>query len=241
VSVFLIGGGRDEARLAPVVAPFVAETRGRSDQYTIALLLVLEPGDVTSVERFRSLLVAAGARAEAIRVAAIAEGERFSDAAVVDVDAVFVGGGLTPAYHDAFADMGVLIGQRVHDGMPYAGFSAGAAIAAERAVVGGYAVSGADVAPADAGEELDEVEVRAGLGLVPGAIDVHAAQWGTLSRLVAVVTAGLAPAGLAIDEDTAVRFTDGAARPAVSGHGRAWIVEQGASVATVSVRRADTV
>ena len=32
-----------------------------------------------------------------------------------------------------------------------------------------------------------------GIGLVPGAVDVHAAQWGNLSRLVAVVAAGLAP------------------------------------------------
>ncbi len=81
-------------------------------------------------------------------------------------------------------------------------FSAGAAVAARRAVVGGWLVDGVPVCPDETGEDLDEVEVRAGLGLVPFAVDVHAAQWGTLPRLVSAVARGEVPYGVAVDENT---------------------------------------
>jgi cyanophycinase len=87
---------------------------------------------------------------------------------------------------------------------PYAGFSAGAAVAAERAVVGGWLHDGVAVCPEDAAEDLAELAVVAGLGLVPFAVDVHCSTWGTLSRLVTAVRTGAAAAGIAIDEDTAV-------------------------------------
>ena len=81
--------------------------------------------------------------------------------------------------------------------MPYLGFSAGAAIAAERALVGGWRIGGVAVSPEEASEGLDELTVAPGIGLVDVAIDVHVAQWGTLSRLVAAVEAGLVEGGLA--------------------------------------------
>ena len=83
-------------------------------------------------------------------------------AAVEDADGIFVGGGLTPAYHAAFAEIASLVRERVAAGMPYLGFSAGAAIAAERAVIGGYLVDGVVVCDEDVGEELDEVTVVRG-------------------------------------------------------------------------------
>jgi cyanophycinase len=92
----------------------------------------------------------------------------------------------------------------VASGRPYAGFSAGSAVAAEQAIVGGYRLAGRVVCPEDAGEDLDPVTVVPGLGLTPFAVDVPAAQWGTLGRLQATVAAGLVPAGVAIDEDTAL-------------------------------------
>jgi cyanophycinase len=51
---------------------------------------------------------------------------------------------------------------------------------------------------------LDNVDIRDGLGLVPFAVDVHAAQAGTLSRAVGAVAAGLAARAVAIDENTAL-------------------------------------
>jgi hypothetical protein len=88
----------------------------------------------------------------------------------------------------------------VGDGLPYLGFSAGSAIAAERAILGGWRIGDVAVCPEDASEDLDEVTVEQGIGLLDVSIDVHAAQWGTVSRLIAAAEAGLIDSGLAIDE-----------------------------------------
>ena len=75
------------------------------------------------------------------------------------------------------------------------------------------------VCPEDSNEELDPVTVVDGIGLVGGAVDVHASQWGNLSRLVAAVEAGLVPHGVAIDECTTL-----GPGGTVAGAGRAWRV-----------------
>ncbi|MFN8513417.1 MAG: hypothetical protein U0841_12670 [Chloroflexia bacterium] len=49
------------------------------------------------------------------------------------------------------------------------------------------------------------------LGLVPFLVDVHAAQWGTLGRLLHAVGAGHGAEGWAIDEGTVVEVSDGVA------------------------------
>lgn len=239
MSVFLLGGGRDVARCGELLRPFVVEARGRAAGRApvIALLLVVEADDDSSVARFMSMLQAAGATAEEVRVEAVIEGEVFEPPAL-DADALFVGGGLTPAYLDAFGRIRDAVTARVREGVPYAGFSAGAAIAAGPALVGGYRVNGVEVVSEDAGEELDAVEVRPGLGLLDFAVDVHAAQWGTLSRLIAAIDAGLVTDGVAIDEDTALVIAAQAA-PAVRGGGQVWRVESAASGVHVQVLRAD--
>lgn len=239
MSIHLVGGGRDEARCADVLAPFITEATDAAapDAPVIAVLLVLEHDDDSSVDRFSSVLRAAGAPAASIRVTAILEGEEFRADAVENAHGIFVGGGLTPAYHDALVGIAQAVRARVADGAAYAGFSAGAAIAAESAIVGGYRLDGIDVAPEDSGEELDDLEVRPGLGLVPMAIDVHAAQWGTVSRLISAVEAGRAPRGVAIDEHTA--FVVDGTRESARGDGRIWTVEPQASGVLVRTRGAD--
>jgi len=238
MSVFLLGGGRDLARCGDLLRPFVAEARQRAEDRApvIALLLVLEADDDSSVARFTAMLEAAGAAAGEIRVESIVEGEVYA-ASALDADGLFVGGGLTPAYLNAFGRIGDAVIHRVLEGVPYAGFSAGAVIAAAPALVGGYRVGGVEVVSQDASEELDEVEVRPGLGLLDFAVDVHAAQWGTLSRLVAAVDAGLVAEGVAIDEDTALVVSAQAA-PTVRGSGQVWRVESAASGVHVQVLRA---
>jgi cyanophycinase len=139
-----------------------------------------------------------------------------------------VAGGLTPRYHDLLvaAGTGWLDAVRSAD-LPYAGFSAGAAIAPVRALVGGwrseYRGREIEVCHEDCAEELDPVTVRPGLGLVEFTVDVHAAQWGTLYRLVhAVLGAGTGTGpreGWAIDENTALEVADG--RVTVHGTGTA--------------------
>ncbi|MFF0909552.1 Type 1 glutamine amidotransferase-like domain-containing protein [Microbacterium enclense] len=238
MSVFLLGGGRDIARCGDLLRPFVLEARERAGGRTprIAVLLVREADDDSSVARFSAVLEAAGATAAELRVTAIVEGDRFAPD-VLDADAVFVAGGLTPAYQEAVRGIRDAVTDRVRDGMPYAGFSAGSVIAAGPALVGGFRVGGVEVASEDAGEELDEVEVRPGLGLLDLAVDVHAAQWGTLSRLVAAVDAGLLAEGVAIDEHTALVMS-AQAGPAVRGSGQVWRVESAASGVRVEVIRA---
>ena len=51
--------------------------------------------------------------------------------------------------------------------------------------------------------------MRPGLGLVPWTIDVHASQWGNLSRLVHALLEGGGERGFAIDEDTSLVVRDG--------------------------------
>jgi len=111
----------------------------------------------------------------------------------------------------------------VSDGLPYVGFSAGAAIAADRALLGGWLIGDVPVCPQDASEDLDEVELGEGLGLVDLAVDVHAAKWGTLTRLVAATEAGMVRGGVAIDEHTALVVGEGALT--VLGRGSVWRVE----------------
>ncbi|OAH51096.1 Type 1 glutamine amidotransferase-like domain-containing protein [Microbacterium oleivorans] len=227
--IHLIGGGRDESDLVPLVAPAL-------DGGAVGLLLVLEPDDAVSVPRFSRVLELAGA--SDVRVATVVEGERFAPDVLDDLDALMVGGGLTPAYAHALADIAPLVRERVAGGMPYVGFSAGAAIAASEALVGGWLLDGVPVASEDAGEEEDELLVVPGLGLVPFAVDVHAAQWGTVTRLTAAVAAGLVPVGYAVDEHTALVVTDTDGDPTVAGVGAAWHVAPDGRSAVVTRRTA---
>ena len=125
-------------------------------------------------------------------------------------------------------------GWRAPADLPFAGFSAGAAVAAARAIVGGWRLGDREVCAEEAGEDLDELAVRDGLGLVPFAVDVHATQWGTLTRLVHAVGAGLVDEGWAIDEGTVLVVDDGAVR--VEGLGSAYRVAPRDGAVVVSVQ-----
>jgi cyanophycinase len=151
---------------------------------------------------------------------------------------VYVAGGLTPAYRDALVGDGTAWLDRARD-MPYAGFSAGAAVAPSRALVGGwrtrYAGREVAVCAEECGEDLDALTVLPGLGLVPYLVDVHAAQWGTLHRLVYAVLDPANPAeGWAVDENTALE-ADGGKPVAVHGTGAATRVRRRTSGASASV------
>jgi len=64
--------------------------------------------------------------------------------------------------------------------------------------------------------------VEPGIGLVDLTIECHAAQWGTLTRLIAATEAGLVGGGIAIDENTL--FSIGTAGLRVAGAGSVWSV-----------------
>lgn len=211
-AVFLIGGGRDDAQVRASHAPFVAACEGGP----IVAFALEDPG------RWEDALRLAGASDVCCLL------EPPSAEALAGAAGVFVGGGATPGYQEALA------GWRAPAELPFAGFSAGAAVAGARAIVGGWRLGGRDVCAEEAGEELEELAVRDGLGLVPFAVDVHATQWGTLTRLVHAVGAGLVETGWAIDEGTVLVVDDGTVR--VEGLGSAYRVALRDGAVAVSVR-----
>jgi cyanophycinase len=210
--VFLIGGGREDAQVRASHSPFVAACAGGP-----IVCYALEDR-----ERWEGALRLAGAT----DVRCLLEPPTADDLA--GAAGLFVGGGLTPGYQEA------LDGWRAPADLPYAGFSSGAAVAAARAIVGGWRLGGRDVCAEEAGEDLEELAVRDGLGLVDFAVDVHATQWGTLTRLVHAVGAGLVDEGWAIDEGTVLVADGDAVR--VEGLGSAYRVTPRDGGVAVSVQ-----
>lgn len=150
---------------------------------------------------------------------------------------LFVCGGETPLYQRALCARPEWVALLRERGLPYGGTSAGAAVAAQRAIVGGWQAERAGQARAmlyqGAGEGLDLLTVAPGLGLAPFAVDVHASQWGTLLRLVHAVDLGLVEAGWAIDENTLLVLGPDGLR--LYGRGHAYHVVRGPSGALVTV------
>lgn len=227
MSVHLVGGGWTPEHDAAVFGPFVAEATERALAAgrmapRIAIIAVRD-GDAAEHAEELAAALSAGGLFEAVTTL-LAHGDLAPRAAVTDVDGIVIGGGLTPAYLRAVAPIADEIRRQVSAGVPYLGFSAGAVIAAERALIGGWRIGGVAVSPETASEDLDEVTLEPGIGLLDVTVDVHAAQWGTLSRLVAATEAGLVDGGLAIDEGTALVVGDGTL--SAVGAGSVWRVSQ---------------
>ncbi|WP_042372460.1 hypothetical protein [Streptacidiphilus neutrinimicus] len=218
MTTYLIGGGWNDEAAPLVYGPFLAAA---GSEPVVACLLVDEGEGAAQFARFEAAL---GKVAPCRPVPLLVPlGGRFDPASLDGHAALLVCGGLTPAYQEALAPVLSEVNSRLGTGgMTYAGFSAGAAVAARTAVVGGWCSRGVQVCAEETGEDLDEIEVRPGLDLVPFAVDVHAAQWGTLPRLIEAVSLGAAPYGVAIDEDTLLTVDGGRAR--VSGLGRVHLV-----------------
>jgi cyanophycinase len=218
-STFLVGGGW---ATSVVYEPFLRTAGGSVGAVPRVGCVIVDEGDGHGVEQFARYDAVLRSAADCTPVPVLVPiGGRFDVEVVSEVDGLLVCGGLTPAYQDAFAgcldQLPQLLAERR---VPYAGFSAGAALAAPSAVVGGWLLDGVPVCPEDTAEDLDEIAVREGLGLVSFAVDAHAAQWGTLPRLIAAVVRHRLPHGVAIDENTLVEVAaDGRAH--VSGLGRA--------------------
>lgn len=238
MATFLIGGGRDEQAGRAHYGEFLAATGASAP--TVACL-VADEGDgdgAAQFDRFAALLRSAGpCRPVPVLVPLGAE---LRVAALAGADALLVCGGLTPAYAALLGPVTAEVRAWLAEAdRPYAGFSAGAAVAAARAVVGGWRVDGVPVCPDDAAEDLDELTITDGLGLVPFAVDVHCAQWGTLPRLIAAVRANPGLTGVALDENTMLAHPDGPDQPsAVSGLGQAWLVRATPDGVAVTSRRA---
>ena len=197
-TTFLVGGGWQLEHRDEVYGPFLAAAGSHP---TIGCVVLDEGDGAEQFDRWASVLEATAACAPVPVLVPL--GGVLDVGALAGVDGMLVCGGLTHAYAAALAPAAtglrsVLTGR----GIPNAGFSAGASIAARRALVGGWLDRGVPICSEDAGEDLAEMTVTEGLGLLPVTVDVHAAQWGTLARLIAAVAAGLVDSGVAIDENT---------------------------------------
>jgi cyanophycinase len=230
MSIFLWGGGWSPAGDAELVGPFLAEAAqraagsGRMIPRVGFLLVREEDPESTYAQGFPAAFEAVAPCEPAIALLTVpGDGATvFGSEVLNDIDALVIGGGMTPHYLAAVSPIMEEIRLLVADGLPYLGFSAGSMIAADRAVIGGYRIDGVQVCPEETGEDLEEVTIVEGLGLVDLAIDVHAAQWGTLARLVAATEAGLVSGGVAIDEFTALVVGDDGL--SVAGRGSVWRV-----------------
>jgi cyanophycinase len=242
VTVHLVGGGADTTTpglLAPFLAEVVAAAGRAGHRPRIAVVVVDRwgsgrrslPGYVHALDAGRDVDVAP---------VFLRRGRGLLPETLAGVDGIVVGGGPTPEYLEGLSGSAGSIAAAVRAGTPYLGFSAGAMIAPRSALVGGHLQDGRGVCPEEWSEELDELTVAPGLGLVGFPVDVHTAQAGTLGRTVALVGSGAAPVAVGIDEDTCLAVAAQATDPAdgvVTGAGGVWMVRPGPDGATAVTRR----
>ena len=241
MSIHLIGGGATTVADAALHAPFVAEAAARARAAGRArpriAVISLHPEAQEKAAALAELLTAAGAgdgdEIEAQLITGRA-GEPIALTAIADVDGIAVGGGVVEEVRAGLEPLFGELRRLVSVGVPYLGVSAGAMVAAEGSLGSGTRIGGVLVAPEDPEEPGFELEIESGIGLVDVAIEVHVAQRGMLSRLVAAVEAGLISGGLGIDERTALIVGDGRLR--AEGSGSVWRVlptEGGVLVSTI--------
>lgn len=243
--VFLHGGGDDPAARSSTFGHIARACLSGERGPLLLVAADQSPKEATeTAEYYRALFAALGVPDDRI-VPLILDPERRltgAEVAAYEPAGLFVCGGVTPIYHQALCeDLSWVDYVREHT-VFYAGTSAGAAVAADRAILGGWQV-GDEARPIlfqGASEGLEALTVRPGAGLVPFAVDVHAAQVGTLTRVVHAVRAGLVGEGWAIDEDTLLVV--GPTGIAVHGQGFAYrVAKAGEGQVTVSVLAAPVV
>jgi cyanophycinase len=221
--LFLIGGGNDDAGFVAGHTAFAdavqAESKGE------VCVVILDHEGRVFVDPLLDRLADLGLRPRPMIVS-----PTLPPTAVKG--SVYVAGGDTPGYQEALCGDTAWLAQVTL----YGGFSAGAVIAARRAVVGGWWADGAPICDPEVGEGLHDVDVRPGLGLTEATVDVHCAQWGTLPRLIHAVQEARVHRGWGLDESTALELRDGVAR-AIHGNGAAWSADAASPGSSVVVRR----
>jgi cyanophycinase len=237
MSIFLAGAGPDHVAFPDVFDRFAQEASRavRTERARIAVVVHDRGGNPEG--RLPEYAEPLRARLACSVVPVLLGEDGQAEPALFDgVDAVVVGGGLTPAYLEGLNAAAASILRLVAAGAPYLGFSAGAMVAPGRALIGGYRVDGTEVCGEECSEGLDSLDIRNGLRLAPFTVDVHAAQAGTLGRAVGAVAAGLVDRAVAIDENTALVLpAAGAEDFEVIGTGNCWDVRGTAAGAAASV------
>ena len=209
IPVYLIGGGWNAETFPQTYGRFL-EATSKNNQQRITIIVAEEDGADSHEKflRFRSAFEAAGLNPSDASSLIVSAEKPLTIENLIEIHptGVFVCGGLTPAYYEALCADKAWLEYLSENKIPYGGFSAGASIAANHAIIGGWRRKITDktieIANENAGEDLDLLDMRNGLDLVPFTVEVHATQWGTLSRLIHAIDAKLADEGLAVDENT---------------------------------------
>lgn len=215
IPVFLIGGGWRAETFSQTYAPFL-QAATENNQRRIAIIVAEETGANSHEQflRFFKAFESVGLNSsDASKVIVSAENPlTLGKLSEIKPTGIFICGGLTPAYHVALCRDKSWLAYLFENRIPYCGFSAGASIASERAIIGGWRREInhqiVEISSENASEDFDLLDVRGGLNLVPFAVDVHATQWGTLSRLIHSISAGLTNEGWAIDENTMLEICE---------------------------------
>ena len=211
-------------------AATVAGRTGRPGKPVIACVVYDEGDGRTQFARWDNALQTVGF-CEPVPVL-ISDDAPMDISALGNADGLLVCGGLTPGTPGAGP------GHGRHPGLADArrpalrGILRGIGHRGRDALVGGWMSDGVPICPEDASEDLEELFIRPGLGVVPFLVDVHCAQWGTLPRLITAVHARPDRIGVGIDENTVLIV--GPTTTQVRGRGQVWRVENlnGAEVVT---------
>jgi cyanophycinase len=192
----IVGGGEDRTGDSVILRRFV-ELAGDADARIVVICTATtEPDELGAV--YKTAFAAFGV--SDVTVLPVASREEANDADVVATmeraSGIYFTGGdqmrIASIFGGTNAD--TALHARFHDGVVIGGTSAGAAMMSTTMILGG-----SDTVPS-----VGRIRTGAGLGLVSGVtIDMHFAERGRLSRLLAVT--GMFPheLGLGIDEDTA--------------------------------------
>jgi cyanophycinase len=219
IPVYLIGGGWNAA-IFPVTYGRFVKAAAKNGRRKIAVVVASEQDSDPDEQfaRFLKPFVSVGLDPFEAAGLVVSKDEPLTVEKIARLEptAVFVCGGLTPAYYDALCLDKSWLAYLFENEISYAGFSAGASIAAKRAIIGGWRreIDGKifEIGDENAAEDLDLLDVREGLGLVDFTVDVHATQWGTVTRLLHAVDAGLTDEGRALDENILIEVGSGEVR-----------------------------
>ena len=231
--IFLHGGGDwPESRAATFGRFAAACLRQPADKLALVLAEVEETAVPQYIAAYSELFTAVGVHPEQL-IPLVVTAEKpltYEMVAQAAPSGVFVCGGVTPLYHQAVVENPGWTAYLHEANIPFGGTSAGAMIAAETAVLGGWQATrqeqSREILFAGAGEGVEQLLMRPGLGLVSFAVDVHASQMGTLTRLIHAVELGLVPEGWAIDENTMLVVNGRSHQIYGAGHG--YHVQRGA-------------
>lgn len=237
--VFLIGGGWSDASIKSTYGAFIKRASSNGARKIAIILATDNPEEILQTEStYRNVFKRCGVQDHELSFfwGGPDKEIQFDDLIGSVPTGVFVGGGTTPLYHDLLCKDLSWLDYIISNQIPFAGFSAGAALAAEQAILGGWKVQVGpreiEVLDEDLSEGLDSLAVRPGLGLVPFSVDVHASQWGTVTRLMHAVDLKMVPQGWAIDENTMLHIENGQLN--ISGLGQAYhlLREEAATIIT---------